>query len=55
MSKYHVNANGADFGEAEAKDEQEARDVAARMAGYQSEADMVERLGKPSELVAREV
>lgn len=39
------------LGNYEAKDEQHARDLAAQDAGYQSEADMVVRIG-PSELAA---
>ena len=51
-SKFHVYANAADFGIIEADDEQQARDFAAQMAGYRSEADMAERLEQPSEIVA---
>jgi hypothetical protein len=38
----------------EAADEQGARDACARDAGYQSEADMVEQIEQPSEMVAKE-
>lgn len=51
-SKFHVYANDCDFGEIEAENEQHARDLAAQMAGYQSEADMVERLEQPSQITA---
>lgn len=50
--KYQVEANGTVFGEYEASSEQEARDLCAQDAGYKSEAEMVERLNQPSELVA---
>jgi hypothetical protein len=53
--KYRVHANACDFGIIEAASEQEARDRAAQEAGYQSEADMVERLEQPSEIVAEQV
>lgn len=52
--KYQVSANNCDFGVIEASTEQEARDKAAQMAGYASEADMAERLGQQSEIVANE-
>lgn len=52
--KYQVSANDCDFGVIEADTEQEARDKAAQMAGYKSEADMVEMLNQPSEIVANE-
>ncbi len=55
MTKYHVYANACDFGDIEAADAQHARDLAAQMAGYQSEAQMVETLEQPSEIVAKEV
>lgn len=55
MSKqFEVSANGTVFGTYEAESEQAARDACAVDAGYKSEADMVERLGQPSELVAVE-
>ena len=50
--KFHVYANAADFGAIEAKSEHEARDIAARMAGYESEADMEDQIGQPSEITA---
>lgn len=52
MTKYIVEANGHEFGTYEASSEQEARDLCAQDAGYQSEADMVRRLDQPSDLVA---
>ena len=55
MTKYNVYANAAEFGIIEASSEQEARDKAAQVAGYESEADMVRRLEQESELVAVEV
>jgi len=54
MTTYAVHANACDFGLIVANSEQEARDLAAQMAGYDSEADMVERLGQPSDIVAEE-
>ena len=53
MSTYAVYANAADFGLIEASDAQEARDIAARMAGYESESQMAETLEQPSEIVAK--
>ena len=52
MNKFRVYANACDFGTIEARTEQEARDLAAQMAGYESEAQMVETLAQPSEIVA---
>jgi hypothetical protein len=46
-----VYTNACDFGLIEATDEQHARDLAAQMVGYQSEADMIEQLRKPSGIV----
>ncbi len=53
--KFEVSANSEIFGTYEAHDSQEARDLCARDAGYESEADMVYRLEQPSELFARVV
>ena len=55
MTTYNVYANACEFGLIEADTEQEARDKAAQMAGYESEAQMVETLGQPSEIMAEEV
>ena len=55
MKKYQVEANACDFGIIEASDEQDAKDQAAQMAGYKSEADMVAQLEQPSEIVATEI
>lgn len=52
MTKYIVSANGTEFGTYEADSEQAARDLCAQDAGYKSEADMVERLGQASDLIA---
>jgi hypothetical protein len=54
MTKYRVYANACDFGIIEATDEQHARDLAAQMAGYASEAQMTEALEQPSEIVAEQ-
>ncbi len=54
MTTYNVYANACEFGLVEAETAQEARDLAAQMAGYESEAEMEERLGQPSEIVAEE-
>jgi hypothetical protein len=51
MNNYRVYANACDFGIIEAATDQDARDMAAQMAGYRSEADMVARLESPSEMV----
>ena len=50
--KFNVYANACEFGIIEAGSEQEARDIAAQMAGYESESDMVKQLAQPSELIA---
>lgn len=56
MSKqFEVFANDVTFGIYEAEDAQGARDACAVDAGYQSEADMVKQLERPSELVAVEL
>ena len=55
MTTYEVSANGAVFGTYEADDEQAARDLCAKDAGYESEADMERRLEQGSELIATEV
>ena len=55
MTKYNVYANAAEFGIIEANSDQEARDIAAQMAGYESEADMEKQLEQDSEIVAEEV
>ena len=55
MKKYHVYANDGDFGIVEAENEQEAKDKVSQDAGYASEADQVERLEQPSDMVAIEV
>jgi hypothetical protein len=51
--QYQVQANGRVFGTYLATDEQEARDLCAIDAGYQSESDMQDQLEQVSELVAR--
>lgn len=55
MSKYEISANGTVFGIYEAETEQQARDLCAQDAGYDSESEMIERLEQPSELEAVEV
>lgn len=55
ITAYEVSANGIVFGTYASDSEQGARDLCARDAGYESEADMVDRLDQPSELKAREV
>ncbi len=52
--KFQVTANACDFGLIEAADAQEARDLAAQMAGYKSESDMETQLGQASEIIATE-
>lgn len=55
MNTYHVHANHCDCGVIDADSEQEARDIAAQMAGYASEQDMVSRLDAKSEIIADSV
>lgn len=55
MKTFNVTANACEFGLIEATTAQQARDIAAQMAGYESEADMVARLEQPSEIIAIEV
>lgn len=52
MTLYEVSANGAVFGLYGANSEQQARDLCAQDAGYQSEEEMIERLEELSELEA---
>lgn len=53
--KYEVSANGQVFGIYEADSDQEARDLCAQDAGYESEADMGAKLEQESELLASQV
>lgn len=53
--KFNVYANAAEFGIIAAGSAQEARDIAAQMAGYESEADMEKQIEQKSEIVAVEV
>ena len=53
--RFEVFANDLSLGIYEAETEQDARDACARDAGYESEANMVERLEQPSQLKAVEV
>ena len=53
--KFQVYANACDFGVIEAASEQETRDKVAQMAGYESEADMEDRLEAKSEITAKKV
>jgi hypothetical protein len=56
INRYQVLArNGRSFGIYLAADAQAARDACAIDAGYRSEAEMVEQIDQPSELVARDV
>lgn len=55
MKAYEVSANGTVFGTYTSDSEQGARDLCARDAGYESEADMVDRLEHRSELEARAI
>lgn len=52
QDKFEVSANGHLFDRYDAETEQQAKDLCAQEAGYQSEADMVAQLERPSELVA---
>ena len=49
---YTVSANGTIFGQYEASNEEEAKNMCAIDAGYKSEADMVNQLEQPSEFTA---
>lgn len=53
--KFEVSANGHSFGIFEAATEQEAIDLCCIDAGYQSEAEMIASLERPSDLIANEV
>ncbi len=53
MNKYEVSANGHSFGIYDAHIEDEARDLCAQEAGYESEFEMVNRIDQPSELIAK--
>ena len=52
MKTFLVSANGHVFGSYQADSANQARDLCAVDAGYESEAEMVARLAQPSELVA---
>lgn len=54
MKTFNVYANACEFGLIEAETAQDARDIAAQMAGYKSEADMITRLDQPSKIIASE-
>lgn len=54
MTTYRVEANGTVIGMYKAESEQEALDLCARDAGYESEADMEVQLSSASELLAVE-
>ncbi len=55
MNKYNVYANSAEFGIIEANSAKGARNIAAQMAGYESESDMEKQLEQESEIVVEEV
>lgn len=56
MDKYYrVYANSCDFGVVVTNNDQDARDIAAEMAGYASENDMEACLDSTSEIVALEL
>lgn len=52
MNNYAVGANHVIFGAYPAETKQEASDLCAQDAGYESEQDMAEQLGEPSEQIA---
>lgn len=52
MKNYEVSANGHVYGVYKAFDAQDARDQVAQEAGYRDEDDLVQQLGRPSELQA---
>lgn len=55
MRRFKVWANDCDFGVIAANSDQDVRDIAAGMAGYVDERDMVQRLDQPSEIELQEV
>ena len=55
MTSYNVFANDCDFGVIDANSTQEARNIAAQMAGYKSEQDMESQLDCVSEFVVEAV
>jgi len=52
MKYYHITANAADFGIHAAESNQDARNIAARLIGYESEHEMEAQLEQKSALVA---
>lgn len=52
MPVYNVCVGACDLGQIEAPTEQQARDRAAQMVGYESEADMAIDLDPPPEVIA---
>jgi hypothetical protein len=54
MTTFLVTCGMIEFNDIEAETAQQARDIVARTAGYDSEADMALRLGHPSRLIAEE-
>ena len=55
MKQFQVKVNACNFGIIGAASAKSARNIAARIAGYKSEADMSARLGQPSQIEAVEV
>ena len=55
VANFDVSANGTSFGVFTALNEQVARDLCAREAGYKDEIDMAAKLGRPSELIATKI
>lgn len=55
MTIYNIRVGACDLGQVEATSEQSARDLAARMLGYDSEAELGKDLDPAPEVVAARV
>jgi len=52
MPVYNVCVGACDLGQIEAPTEQKARDLAAQMLGYESEAELGKDLDQPPEVIS---
>lgn len=52
MPTYNVHVGACDLGQIQAPTEQKARDLAAQMVGYESEAELGKDLDPPPEVIA---
>ena len=55
MPVYNIRVGACDLGQVEAQTEQQARDLAAQMVGYESEAELGKDLEQTPEVVAERV